>query len=356
VSSSCESHVLGVGIVGAGPVTQAIHLPTLARLADRFRVANVMDVSEEIATTVARAAGARPSTSIEQLLADPEVDVVVICSPPQFHADQVIAAMESGKRGVLCEKPLATTPDEAQRIADASSRTGVPFIVGAMHVFDPGWVEAVRELGGLAESAHTIRSRILIPFNDRFEDWASEILARPVQGAGGAEPADPVAEAQAFLRNVVLGLTVHDLPLVRTFVPDVGTFRVDSARLLAPFGYVIEARTASRDIQLVASVHAQFDTAWELEVVADDARLTLDFTPSFVNAGSSTATFEYADGTRRVLGPYRDSGYEAEWRALHELVHGEASAAPDPQSFIADLEFTLAVADEATAALAEEYK
>ena len=50
---------LGVGILGAGPVTQAIHLPTLTTLDDRFRVVHVMDVNADVAATVAARTGAR---------------------------------------------------------------------------------------------------------------------------------------------------------------------------------------------------------------------------------------------------------------------------------------------------------
>ena len=49
---------LGVGILGAGPVTQAIHLPTLARLPDKFRVTAVMDIDSQVASSVAARAGA----------------------------------------------------------------------------------------------------------------------------------------------------------------------------------------------------------------------------------------------------------------------------------------------------------
>jgi predicted dehydrogenase len=83
---------LGVGILGAGPVTQAIHLPTLARLRDVFSVVRVMDVDADVAESVAARVGAAWTTSVEELLADPAVEIVAICSPHQFHAEQVIAA------------------------------------------------------------------------------------------------------------------------------------------------------------------------------------------------------------------------------------------------------------------------
>ena len=82
---------LGVGFLGAGPVTQAIHLPTLARLTEVFAVTHVNDVDGEVAAAVGARVGAAHSMSIEALLDDPQVDVVAVCSPHRFHAAQVIA-------------------------------------------------------------------------------------------------------------------------------------------------------------------------------------------------------------------------------------------------------------------------
>ena len=107
---------LGVGILGAGPVTQAIHLPALARLQDILEVRHIMDVDPAVASSVAARVGASASTSMEALLADPAVDVVAICSPHQFHAAQVIAACRAGKKAVLCEKPFAMNAEEAAGI------------------------------------------------------------------------------------------------------------------------------------------------------------------------------------------------------------------------------------------------
>lgn len=345
---------LGVGIVGAGPVAQAIHLPTLARMSDHFEIVNVMDVSEDAASAVAARAGARASTSLEELLADEDVEIVVICSPPQFHAQQVIAAMEAGKKGILCEKPFATDPEEARRITEAAERYGVPVVVGAMHVFDPGWEAAKREWEKLATAAHTVRSRIVLPFNDRFEDWATEILNRPemnMSGGGG----DPVAVAQAMLTGAVLGLTVHDLPLIRSLLPDAAALTVESARTIPPFGYAISGRVGERAVELVGQMHGHWEACWELEAIADDVALTVRFTPSYVHAGSAVATFEYADGSSRVFGPYAHNGYEQEWHALYAIVNGDRDAAPSPSSFLDDLAFTLAVAEKASAAAAKEF-
>ena len=129
-----------MGILGAGPVTQAIHLPSLARLRDILEVRHIMDVDPAVAESVAARVGARFSTSTEELLADPAVEIVAICSPHQFHAVQVIAACRAGKKAVLCEKPFAMNGEEAAAIAAVSAETGVPIVVGAMHTLTrAGW-------------------------------------------------------------------------------------------------------------------------------------------------------------------------------------------------------------------------
>lgn len=335
---------LGVGILGAGPVVQAIHLPTLARLSDRFTVRHIMDISPEVAASVAGRVGARWSTSLEDLLADPEVDVVAICSPPQFHAAQVTAAMNAGK-AVLCEKPFATTQAEAEEIAAAAQETGVPVVVGAMHAFDPGWT-AVREAwGDLPDTAHTVRSTMVLPFNDRFEDWSTEVLGRP----GFPPPGPTTPEIRAgMMTGAVLGLAIHDLPLIRTFLPNANALQIDSATVLKPFGYSIMGTADGRTVQLLGRMHAHWQPAWELEVFSDDIALHIEFTPSYVHAGSAVATLTYADGTSRRFGPFNHNGYEGEWRALHDLIGGNETAAPSGTTLIDDLTFALLVADNAS--------
>ena len=171
--SALEPGRLGVGILGAGPVTQAIHIPTLARLADEFSIAHIMDVDAAVARSVAARVGAAWSTSVEQLLDDPAVGIVAICSPPTAHAEQVLAAIAAGVRGILCEKPFATSLADAEAIAAVARDSQTPLIVGAMHRYDPAWRAAQDAWGDLAETAHTVRSSIVLPPNRRYEDWAT---------------------------------------------------------------------------------------------------------------------------------------------------------------------------------------
>ena len=180
---------LGVGILGAGRVTQAIHLPTLARLPDQFRIVAVMDIDAQAVEAVAARAGAEPTRTMKAVLEHPGVDVVAVCSPHQFHAEQVAAICASGKRGILCEKPLATTRAEAEEIRKAVAPAGIPLVVGAMHTYDPGWLAALDACAGWLENVHTIRSRIILPLNDRFEHWATQIASLRLRRPGPELPA-----------------------------------------------------------------------------------------------------------------------------------------------------------------------
>jgi len=339
---------LGVGCLGAGPVVQTIHLPTLAHMPELFAPVSIMDVNAGLAASVAGSARARHTTSLEGLLADPDVDVVAVCSPQQFHAAQVVAAMRAGKKAILCEKPFATSADEASKIAKASAETGVPVVVGAMHVFDPAWIAVQQAWGDFPARVRSVRSSIVLPMNDRFEDWATQVVGR--QPLNFAMPGDTTPELiRQIFHGLILGLAVHDLPLVRTFLPDHAGLEVLSARQLVPFGYVIGAKAGERAVQLVGAMHGHGESYWELEAIADDTVLHIRFTPSFVHAGSAVATLRGADGSARQFGPYGYNGYVGEWRALHAAAQGESRGIPGPSALIDDLGFVLDVTAKAAA-------
>ncbi|GGH95749.1 Gfo/Idh/MocA family protein [Arthrobacter liuii] len=340
---------LGVGILGAGPVTQAIHLPALARLRDILEVRHIMDVDPAVASSVAARVGATSSTSMDALLGDHDVDIVAICSPHQFHADQVIAACRAGKKAVLCEKPFAMNAGEATRISAVSTETGVPIVVGAMHTFDPGWLAAEQNWGDLPEQVHTIRSSIVLPPNARFEDFATEIVTRPATGRPDYSDIDVI---KAALQGGIMGLAIHDLPLVRRFTPDFADIEVLQVSHIRPFGYSVSLRTPTRVIELRAVMNGTWKPEWTFEAIADDSALRIDFTPSYVQAGSAVATFTCGNGSETtIFGPYGHNGYEGEWRELAELARGTRQA-PSAQTLIDDLTFALAIADATVASAA----
>ena len=339
---------MGVGLIGAGPVTQAIHLPTLASLGDRLRVTHVMDVDASVAAAVAARASARHTSDLDALLDDPAVDVVAICSPHQFHADQVAAACAAGKRAILCEKPLAIDSQGRDRVVNASVQSGVPVIVGAMHVYDPAVVAASRAWGDLPETARFVRSITVLPPNDRFVELSTDLGASPQtrSAPAGANPAEARAEVIA---GGILGLATHELPLVRHFAPAVEDLAV--ARVLQPWGYDITFTGGDCTVQMLAFHHRHWRPDWTLTVWGDERELHVEFPPSYVLAGSAAVTLGGPEGERRWR--FDENGYQAEWRHVADVATGRCAPAVSIHDAAADLDYALTLADAATGRVRE---
>ena len=97
---------VNVGVIGVGAMGYN-HARVYYKLEEANLVA-VSDVSERTLNKVAKKYDAKGFTDYEDLLKDPEIEVVSVCVPTTFHHDVVMEAIKHGKH-VLCEKPLAPT-------------------------------------------------------------------------------------------------------------------------------------------------------------------------------------------------------------------------------------------------------
>ena len=117
----------------------------------------VHGVTQELDATrdYAKTKGFRLSATLEEALADPEVQAVVLATPHSLHADQVVQVARAGK-AVFCEKPLSLTCADAQRAVDACKTADVPIGVGQNKRFWPSTVEMRRVVasGALGRIMH----------------------------------------------------------------------------------------------------------------------------------------------------------------------------------------------------------
>jgi predicted dehydrogenase len=131
---------VGFGVIGAGLFGEN-HALVYSRLPGVELVA-VCDQNEARAREVAERYGARTYyTDYVQLLAEPDISAVSIATPDFAHSEIALAAAQAGKH-ILCEKPLATTVEEAQSIVDAAARAGVKLMVDFHNRVNPPFVAA----------------------------------------------------------------------------------------------------------------------------------------------------------------------------------------------------------------------
>jgi UDP-N-acetylglucosamine 3-dehydrogenase len=159
---------LRIGLVGLGAMGRN-HLRVITGQPNARLTAVADPVAETLAAAAAQTAAARFAEPLE-MLAEAELDAVVIAAPTTAHLPLALAAIGRGI-AVLVEKPLAPTIEEGLEIVAASRSTGVPVQVGHVERFNP----AVRELGrllgeGWLSTVYAITSRRAGPFPDRIRD------------------------------------------------------------------------------------------------------------------------------------------------------------------------------------------
>ncbi len=90
--------------------------------------------------------GIRKYTNLDQLIRDPNIDLIDICLPPHMHADVSIRALEGGKH-VFCEKPMALTSQQCDQMLAAAERTGKQILIGHVLPFFPEYAYARQVIG-----------------------------------------------------------------------------------------------------------------------------------------------------------------------------------------------------------------
>jgi predicted dehydrogenase len=231
-----------VGVAGLGAVAQAVHLPLLARLDDTFEIAALADLSPSLLARMGeryQVPAAARVTGVEPLLDVPGLDGLVLLTSGS-HGASALAALDRGL-AVLCEKPLATTLAEADRLA--GSRRADRLLLGYMKVFDPAVEEARRisraEIGTLGE-LRAIDVTVLHPTGEAQLAFAHLVPPGddidPVVLAGMRAEADRLVEVAIgsaaaadvgpLYANLLLASLVHELSVIRAVTGETGPLTV----------------------------------------------------------------------------------------------------------------------------------
>lgn len=148
--------LIGTGFMGKAHAIAVRMAPVVFPLSGEVVGDMLADVTPELAAQGAREFGFRRSTGDwRELVADPAVDVVDICSPNDLHKEMALAAIAAGKH-VYCEKPLALKAEDAREMTEAAERAGVKTLVGFNYMRNPAaqLARQMIERGELGDIVH----------------------------------------------------------------------------------------------------------------------------------------------------------------------------------------------------------
>ena len=130
---------LQIGIIGCGGIANQKHFPSLKANADKADMVAFCDIIESRAQEAAAKYGtpdAKVYVDYKELLKDPEIDLVHVLTPNVAHCPITVDAFAAGKH-VMCEKPMAATTEDAQKMMDAWKKSGKQFTIGYQNRFRP---------------------------------------------------------------------------------------------------------------------------------------------------------------------------------------------------------------------------
>lgn len=362
------SRPIRVGVIGAGEVSQVIHLPTLSLLRHLFETVAICDVSRaSVEHAQAKFHIPHIYTDSAALVAQRDIDVVLIASSDEHHAMHAIQAAEAGKH-ILIEKPMALTRQEGRQIEEARIRNGVHVFVAYMRRYTPVWAVFLDELA----KAGTINFARVFDYSGPNSTFVGQSSTAPkIFGQDVPEEAkqDKQRRAQAIARAALgegkgddarlnklyrlLGsLGSHDLSCMRHAfggVPDAcpTAFASPSGDFIgATFIYnqqpSAEAGSTPFQVSYETGIHevGAFDAY--IEAYCDKAVVRLDYDTPYVKGLPILVTVRQntgADGRgyeERKIRPTFVDAYSAEFVRLHAALQTPVSKAQSQQTLLRD--------------------
>jgi predicted dehydrogenase len=280
-----------VGVVGCGLVAQVMHLNYLRELGDRFEIAAVCDVSEEVRAACAREyAVPQQFATWQELLAQPLDAVLVLTSGS--HAPIAIAAAKAGMH-VLVEKPMCFSVAEGHAMVEAADAAGVTLMVAYNKRYDPAYLRLVEESRALRDLRLVRITTLESPlepyvqhYNLRKGGPLPAALARSLNEDSQARIAAAIPDADQLSRwgyqMVLLDSLVHELNAMRGVMGEPERLEFADIRetgLTAIFKYgAAQCILAWVDLPGIARY------SMELAFYSPERRLTLSFPSPFLRS------------------------------------------------------------------------
>jgi UDP-N-acetyl-2-amino-2-deoxyglucuronate dehydrogenase len=144
----------GIAIVGLGLIART-HAAAYRQLDGLVDLVSVCDVDRAVAASFASEFGARPSFDLQDVIDDPDVDVVDLILPHHLHLQAAMAVLDAGKH-LIIEKPVAASYQDSEAICRRAAEAGVHFMVAENTRYVPAYIEAARlvQAGVIGDVVH----------------------------------------------------------------------------------------------------------------------------------------------------------------------------------------------------------
>jgi len=187
---------------------------------DDVRLVSCWDDSETRGRRAAEAYGMRYTPHVEDVLNDPEIQGVIVTTETSRHPEMVIAAAQAGKH-ILCQKPMALTLEDCDRMAEAADKAGIKFVMAYQMRHDPS-NQKIKELvqSGALGKISLLRRRHCIPvlFSDDFINGPTHWHIEPDKNMGMFM--DDASHATDFI-HWVMGRPISVMAEIQNTVTDV---------------------------------------------------------------------------------------------------------------------------------------
>lgn len=307
-----------VGLLGAGAVAQAVHLPAYRQLTrrDRARLVALCETEASKRRALAERTGVDHAVaSIDELLAIDEVEAVDVCLPSHLHRDAVVRCLEAGKH-VLCEKPLGLSVADVVAIAEAAEASRRQLVVGMNNRYrdDSILLKSFIDDGTLGEVLHARASWFKPRGRVRADDWH---VQRERSGGG------------VFID---LGISILDLVLWLCDYPPVD--RIRASFLTRTPGIDVED-SAFVTLACADGTSVALETSWDVVGTTETISVSLfgseasGFLPPIrILTRRHGETLNLAPQSQRRAGRLFLESYEREIAFFAEVVAGREEAPP----------------------------
>ncbi len=332
---------VAIGLIGCGRIARYAHAPALVK-ADGVELRTVCDTRRRLADAIARRYEIpRVSDDVNDLLADPDIEAVLIAVPDRYHIPLATDAVKAGKH-VLVEKPLGMSSEECRGFVSLAEESGLKVQVGAMKRHDPGIEFAHRFIREVMGEVISFRSWYTV--STYRPEYEATLFAPP---PAGSEPSPAEAGDKADKERYYLATHgAHLFDLIRFLVGEPAGVTARFARPLEGHyswhGLMDLVEGGLGNFELTIPVSREWDEGFEL--YGEHGSLSIRTPFGFFVQPSEVRVFDGRRGEwcAPLLGD--SDPWERQLESFAAAIRTDDSTSPDAQDGLAAVELIEATA------------